>query len=129
MLRDMRRKPQFGGVRRDHSVGRRGSCSKRRVVLPQRGAYVGGVPDPTRDLLISLCERVLDAEMMLDEFEQAWPEPVENPALAPLREALQDGIEHTPGHIFRPSVNIRAWQRSPEYADIASHLRRLRENE
>ena len=86
------------------------------------------MPDPTRDVLISLGERVLSGGMKtLDEFDRAWPEPVENPDLAPLREALEDGIEHTPGYFFRPGVNIRAWQRSPEYADIVSHLRRLRE--
>jgi hypothetical protein len=90
------------------------------------GAYVGGVPDPKRDVLISLCERVLSAQMTLDQFERAWPEPVENAALAPLRETLEDAIEHTPGHLFRRDVNVRAWERSPEYADIVSHLERLR---
>ena len=65
--------------------------------------------------------------MTLDEFERAWPEPVENAGLAPLREALEDGIEHTPSHPFRRDVNVQAWQRSPEYADIVSHLRQLRE--
>jgi hypothetical protein len=91
------------------------------------GAYVDGVPDPKRDVLISLCERVLSAQMTLEEFERTWPEPVENAPLAPLREALEDGIEHTPGYLFRRGVNIQAWQRSPEYADIVSHLRQLRE--
>jgi hypothetical protein len=85
------------------------------------------VPDPKRDVLISLCERVLSAQMTLDEFERTWPEPVENACLVPLREALEDGIEHTPGYLIRRGVNIRAWQRSPEYADIVSHLRQLRE--
>jgi hypothetical protein len=85
------------------------------------------VPDPKHDVLISLCERVLSAQMTLDEFERAWPEPVETAALAPLREALAEGIEHTPGYFLRRGVNIRAWQRSPEYADLVSHLRRFRE--
>lgn len=87
------------------------------------------MPDPDRELLISLCERVLTGEMTLDEFDRAWPEPVENPALGPLRDALEDGIEHTPGFLFRRGVNIPVWHRSPEYAEIMSHLRRLREPE
>jgi hypothetical protein len=85
------------------------------------------VPDPQRDVLISLFDRVLSGRMTLDEFERAWPEPVENAGLAPLREALEDGIEHTPSYPFRRGVNVEAWQRSPEYADIVSHLRQLRE--
>ena len=85
------------------------------------------MPDPNRDVLISLCERALRADMTLDELERAWPEPVQNGALRPLREALEDGIEHTPGYFLRRGVNVRAWQRSPEYADILHHLERLRD--
>jgi hypothetical protein len=84
------------------------------------------VGDPDRDVLISLCERVLSAEMTLDELQRAWPDPVESPALAPLREALEDGIEHTPGDSFR-GVHNRRWQQMPEYDDIGSYLQRLRE--
>lgn len=78
-------------------------------------------------MLISLCERVLSARLTLDEFHGSWPEPVENPALAPLREALKTGIEHTPGYWFRRGVDMRGWQSSPEYGDIESYLQRLRE--
>jgi hypothetical protein len=90
-------------------------------------AYVDDVPDPNRDVLISLCERALRADVTLDDLERAWPEPVENSALRPLREALEDGIEHTPGYFLRRRVNVRRWKSSPEYADIVSHLRRLRD--
>jgi hypothetical protein len=88
---------------------------------------VGAVSDPGRDVLISICERVLSAQLTLDEFERAWPEPAEDPSLAPLRAALEDGIEHTPGYWFRPGVDMRAWQRSPEYGEIESYLRSLRQ--
>jgi hypothetical protein len=71
------------------------------VCLEAVAAYLDGVGDPDRDVLISLCERVLSAEMTLDELQRAWPDRVESPALGPLREALEDGIEHTPGESFR----------------------------
>jgi hypothetical protein len=90
-------------------------------------AYFDGVADPDRDGLISLCEQVLSAEITLDDLQRAWPDPVENPSLARLREALEDGIEHTPGYWFRPGVNKRRWQKTPEYGDIGFYLQRLRE--
>jgi hypothetical protein len=87
------------------------------------------MPDPERAALISLCERALSAEMTLEELQRAWPEPVENPSLAPLREALEDGIEHTPSFLYRRGVNMRAWRRSPEYDDIESYVQQLRDAE
>ena len=64
--------------------------------------------------------------MTLDELQRAWSDPVESPALAPLREALEDGIEPTPGDSFR-GVHKRRWQQMPEYGEIGSYLQRLRE--
>jgi hypothetical protein len=75
------------------------------------------VADPERHVLISLCQQVLAGQLWLDDLDRAWPEPVDNPALAPLREALEDAVEHTPGYWYHPGVNIRAWRRSPQYAD------------
>jgi hypothetical protein len=85
------------------------------------------VPDPLPAVLVSLCERALAGTIGLEELEQAWPEPVEDAALAPLREALEEGLTHTPGHLGRREVNLRAWQQMPEYGDIEFYLRRLRE--
>lgn len=84
------------------------------------------VSDPERDALISLCERVLSAEMTVDELQRDWPGPVENPALVSLREALEDGIEHTPVD-STGGLHERRWQQTPEYDDIAFYLQRLRE--
>jgi hypothetical protein len=85
--------------------------------------------DPAREVLISLCERALAGEVTLDDFERAWPEPVQDPDLAPLRETLEDGIEHVPGHLLRRGVNLRVWRRSPEFAQINSFLQHLRSSE
>ena len=78
------------------------------------------MPDPSRDALISLCERVLSAEITLDELERAWPEPVESAGLASLRETLEDAIEHTP-------ADPRPGRTPPEYDDVRFYLGRLRE--
>jgi hypothetical protein len=42
------------------------------------------------------------------------------------REALEEGITHTPGYFLRRGVNARVWKRSPEYAEIESFLTALR---
>ena len=83
------------------------------------------MPDPALVVLVSLCERALAGTLGLHELAEAWPEPVEDAALAPVREALEDGIAHTPGEIGL--VNLRAWQQMPEYDDIEFYLGRLRE--
>jgi hypothetical protein len=85
------------------------------------------VSDPRAGVLISLCERALAGALALEQLVDAWPEPVENAALLPLRRALEDGVAHTPGHWPRPGVDVRAWQEMPEYGDIEFYLRRLRE--
>ena len=83
--------------------------------------------DPVLVVLVSLCERALAGTLGLEELAEAWPEPVEDAALAPVREALEDGITHTPGELG--TVNLRAWQQMPEYNDIEFYLGRLREAE
>jgi hypothetical protein len=85
------------------------------------------VLDPALIVLVSLCERALAGTLGLPELEEAWPEPVKDAALAPVREALEDAIMHTPGEMG--TVNLRAWQQMPEYDDIEFYLRRLREAE
>jgi hypothetical protein len=82
--------------------------------------------DPARDVLVSLCERALAGALRMEDLDEAWPDPVEDSALVPLREALEDGLEHTPGHWRKPGVNLKAWQQTPEYDDIQFYLQRLR---
>jgi CHAD domain-containing protein len=85
------------------------------------------VPDPSRVAIISMCERALAGEISLDEFWETWPEPTKDPALAPAREALEEGITHTPSRLLRRGVDHKAWRASPEYADLEAQLHRLRE--
>jgi hypothetical protein len=66
-------------------------------------------------------------EISLDEFWETWPQPAGDPALAPVREALEDGITHTPDHFLRRGVVFKAWRRSPEYSDLEAELHRLKE--
>jgi hypothetical protein len=80
------------------------------------------MPDPPKKVLISLCERALAGDIWLDELERIWPEPAEDPNLASLGEALEDAITHTPGYLLRRGINVRAGERSPEYADVEAHL-------
>jgi hypothetical protein len=86
------------------------------------------VPGPPRTEIISTCERALAGEISLDEFWETWPEPATDPALAPAREALEDGITHTPSHLLRRGVDIKAWRRSSEYSELETELRRLKEH-
>jgi hypothetical protein len=72
-------------------------------------------------------ERALAGEMGFEELSQAWPLPVENGALVPLREALEDGIGHTPVDRSRAGVDLEAWDQMPEFSDIEFYLRRLKE--
>jgi hypothetical protein len=84
------------------------------------------VPDPPREQLISMCERALAGNISLDEFWETWPEETSDPALAPIREALEEGIAHTPSRLFRGGVDTRAWRRSPEYSGLETALRRVK---
>ena len=74
-----------------------------------------------------MCERALAGEISLDEFWETWPEPANDPALAPAREALEEGITHTPSHLWRRGVDHKAWRRSPEFGDLEAQLHRLKE--
>lgn len=84
------------------------------------------VPDPARAEIVAMCERALAGEITLDEFWETWPEAANDPALRPVREALEDGITHTPSHLLRRGVDRAAWRRSPEYSDLETQLRRLK---
>jgi hypothetical protein len=82
--------------------------------------------DPAWNVLASLCERALARTLEMEGLEKAWPEPVEDSALVPLREALEYGVEHTPRYRGKPGVNLKAWQRMLESDDIHFYLRGLR---
>jgi hypothetical protein len=85
------------------------------------------VGDSDRRSLILLCERALAGEIGLGELSQAWPLPVENGALVPLREVLEDGIVHTPVDRSRAGVDLEALEQMPEFSDIEPYLRLLKE--
>ena len=78
------------------------------------------MPDPAPATLASLCERAIARDLDRQALDAAWPEPVTDPALIPLRDALADGIEHTP-------IDGEAWRHMPDYADIQFYLAQLRQ--
>jgi predicted nucleic acid-binding protein len=107
---------------------RAASCQHRLALsadLAQERDYGSTVADPPLEVLIALCERALAGELAFEELDRAWP-AVEDLNLAPVREVLEDGIEHTPRYWFSPGVNHRAWREMPEYHDIELVLERLR---
>jgi hypothetical protein len=83
--------------------------------------------DPSPPELISLCRRVLAADISEDELRQAWPDEPADPQLATLRETLFSGLEHMPGTVVdgRWQLDEDAWRTTPEYDDIEAYLERL----
>jgi hypothetical protein len=83
--------------------------------------------DPSVPELISLCRRVLAADISEEELRRAWPEDPTDQQLATLRETLFAALEHMPGTVVDGvwQLDEDAWRTTVAYDEIEKYLERL----
>lgn len=74
--------------------------------------------DQARSHLLDLCERVLRAELTLEEFYSVEPARGADPLLDLVADDLEDAIEHMPGKAFSREVKMESWIDSEAYLTV-----------
>ena len=80
-----------------------------------------------KNIVIQICEDALEGTIKSSELYKRWPKELEKyPYYHNIFIALEDGIEHTPGHFFVRGIDMKSWKNSLEYRRIFFHQKLLR---
>jgi hypothetical protein len=81
-------------------------------------------------VISALCKDALYGKLKLEEFYKRWPHEADSdPFLRQLYEDIEDGVQHTPGFVFKQNVDLDAWGKSREYLVLYLDLSLLNLNE
>jgi hypothetical protein len=67
----------------------------------------------------SLCRDALAGNLKVDEFYSKWPKSADdNSFLQKVYTDVEDGIQHTPGHLLKGGIDFERWEKSDLYLRI-----------
>lgn len=69
--------------------------------------------------ITNLCRDALAGKLKIDQFYSKWPKSAEGKSfLQEVYGDLEDGIQHTPGHLLKGGIDFDKWQQSEFYVKI-----------